>query len=263
MSNIIDRKPANAPVERIDIPKIGVQGTTPLPPFIKGDAKPQVVQSISLKQLRAYSLEPDIHALIENAQKQLFDAEQKAMVILEEARKQAEGLKNEAVEKGYQEGFAQGEEAGKIKVQEESDSLKKFLENAIEEVSALKSSILKDMEPEIIKLVLMLAEKLLLNSLEIQPEAVANIIKNLIQKVQDEEEIKILVNPSTLPILEEYQNQFLDIIKSSSKLKLESDAQISEGGCLIVTNTKILDAQIETRISEAAATLEINRDSFS
>ncbi|HIE26416.1 TPA: hypothetical protein EYP66_03940 [Candidatus Poribacteria bacterium] len=249
MSNIIDnRKPAN--VEHLNEDGMAVQGRAKLM-----NTKPQAVQCISLKQLRAYSLEPDIHALVKDAKRQLLEAEREATSILEEARKQAEGLKNEAVEKGYQEGFAQGEKAGKIKVQEENDSLRKVLENAIEEVSALKSSILKDMEAEIIKLTLMLAEKLLLNSLEIHPEAVANIIKNLIQGVQDEEEIKILVNPSILPLLEEYQHQFIDLIKSSGKLKIEGDEKISEGGCLIVTDTKILDAQIETRILEAAKTL--------
>jgi len=251
LNNIIDaQKPANAILRGGKTKSSVVSCRAKLT-----NTKPQAVQSISLKQLRAYSFEPDIHVLVEDAKRQLFNAEQKATAILEEAKKQAEILKNEAFKKGYQEGFAQGEEAGKIKVQEESDSLRKLLENAIEEVSSLKSGILKDMEPEIIKLTLMLAEKLLLNSLEIHPEAVADIIRNLIQNVQDEEEIKILVNPSALPILEEHQHQFLDIIKSSSNLKIEGDAQISEGGCLIVTETKILDAQIETRILEAAKTL--------
>ena len=221
----------------------------------------QSVQYISLKQLRTKSqgLRPDptsdSHALVEDAQKQFDDAEQKATAIIEEAKKQAEILKNEAIKEGYQEGFTQGEEAGKIKVQEESNSLVKFFQNAIEEVSSLKSSILKEMEPEIVKLSLMLAEKLVLNSLQIHPEAIASIIQNLIKMVDDEEEIKILVNPSVPPILEEYQPQFLDIIKSNSTLKIEGDEKISEGGCLIVTNTKILDAQIETRLLEATKTL--------
>ena len=259
------------------------------------------VQYISLKQLHAKdqdlrldpTFEPDTIKLAEDAKRQLNDAEQKATAILEEAKKQAEILQNEALKKGYQEGFFKGEEAGKINVQEESNSLKNFFQNAIEEVSSLKSSILKEIEPEIVKLSLILAEKLVLNSFQIHPEAIASIIKNLIQMVDDEEEIKILVNPSVLPILEEYQHpkdevvgeqsepkgeavgerseavhevtarsQFLDIIKSKSKLKIEGDSQISEGGCLIVTNTKILDAQIETRLLEAAKTLQKATDDF-
>lgn len=223
------------------------------------NAKPQSVQYISLKQLRAggRGLREDSTppAKQKDAKKQLLEAEQKATAILENAEKQAERIKNEALKKGYQEGFKKGEEAGKIKVQEESNSLKKFFQDAIEEVSSLKSSILKEMEQEIVKLSLMLAEKLVLNSFQIHPEAIASIIKDLIKKVEDEEEIKILVNPSVLPILEEYQHQFLDIIKSESKLKIEGDAQISEGGCLIVTDKNILDARIETRILEAAKTL--------
>jgi len=229
------------------------------------------VQYISLKQLRAL---PDINLFAENARRQLDDAEQKAMAILERANKQAERIKDSAFKEGYQEGFAQGEETGKIKVKEEM----KLLKTAIEEVSSLKSTILNNMEPEIVKLSLMLAEKLALDSLRIHPEAIATIIKNLIKNVEDEEEIKILVNPSALPILEEYlqpevmatsatevmatsataegvgerSEQFLEIIKSESKLKIEGDEKISEGGCLIVTDTKILDAQIETRILEAA-----------
>jgi flagellar assembly protein FliH len=237
----------------------------------------QPVQYISLKQLRDRgrklrlnsTFEPDFVKLDEDersngslrlpAQKQLDDAEQKAMAIVEDARKQAEIIKNESFNKGYQEGFKKGEEAGKAKVQEDSNSLKTFFQDAIEELSSLKSSILTDIEPEIIKLLLMLAEKLVLNSFQIHPEAIVNIVKDLIQKVEDEDEIKIIVNPSVLPILAEYQQQFLDIIDSSSHLKIEGDAQISDGGCLIVTDTNILDAQIETRILEAAKTLFSNQ----
>ena len=240
----------------------------------------QSVQYISLKQLLpAYSFQLDTHTLAENAKKQLIEAKQQAAAILEEAKRQTEILKNEAFKKGYQEGFSKGEESSRIEVQKERDSLINFLQNAIKEVSSLKSKILKDIEPEIIQLALKLAEKLVLNSFQIHPEAIASIIKDLIKKVEDEEEIKILVNPSALPILEEYLQPKTEDAPPSSrqvgersepevgqlllrglgdcKLKIEGDEKISEGGCLIVTDTKILDAQIETRISEATKTLEL------
>ena len=226
--------------------------------------KTQKLRTFSLRQFHETSSdELDVQALAEEAKRKIAEAEKTSQALVEEGKKQAEALKEEAYEKGYQEGLAQGEEEGKVKLQQDNASLVTSLKNTLEEIYSLKVAILNDVESELVKLVLFLAENLVFKELETDPGIITHLIKESIKYLSDEEEITIKLNPADLSILEEYMAEGVAHegtdnpagIAQSYRFRLEDDDSISQGGCLISTSTKILDARLETRLLEASKAL--------
>ncbi len=85
------------------------------------------------------------------------------------------------------------------------------------------------------------------------PESIITIIKESIKSAKIGNEIIIKINPKDLKILQEHGIELIEHFKSltfgkSIDLKIEEDQKLSQGGCMIITDTNILDMTFETRL---------------
>jgi flagellar biosynthesis/type III secretory pathway protein FliH len=148
--------------------------------------------------------------------------------------------KDEWYNKGYQKGFGDGVSSEKIKIGTTLDLLK----NTLAELENLKTKTVQDYEKQIVRLSIAIAEKLIEKEVSIDKTIIHKLLGNILNKMEDKENIKVRINPADFEIL----NEINDDLKDLKGLKFIIDTSITEGGCLVESESGLIDARIENRL---------------
>lgn len=174
------------------------------------------------------------------------------------SRDDTEGEGGEKVGKpeDYTEGYKQGLAEGAREMEEQ----KERLETMIEELSGYRERKFHDLFPSIVELAIEIARKVLGEELKSDREAVIQVAKEAMGKLNDgEENVTIRVNP------EDYEIFISNIprIKAGKELKnleVEPSASISPGGCYIETSRGEIDGRIEEQLDVISDVLRKTND---
>lgn len=174
--------------------------------------------------------------------REVIAASAEAMQILETAQKEAsemrasaEKVRNEAKEAGYREGFSRGAAQWAQAVKAAQNSLKAALEGA---------------KPEVVRMALRVAEKVLRQKLETTPEAMLPMVDEALRSLQGQQQTRIVlrVHPADQKILEARRQHWLERHPGISGLQVVVDEEMSRGGCRIESEFGMVDATVETQI---------------
>ncbi len=169
----------------------------------------------------------DFSSIIEA--KQLLDETKKEIEkYKEKINKECEQLKNDEKEKGFNEGLSQFNE----KILELDKQFNIFKE---------------DMEKKILPLTLQAAKKILGDELKTNPERIVDIVKQSIKPVMQHKKIIIYVNKEDLQYLEEKKDEILQKLAQVESFSLQERPDIKKGGCIIQTESGIINAQLENQ----------------
>ncbi|OGQ21558.1 MAG: hypothetical protein A3I05_03395 [Deltaproteobacteria bacterium RIFCSPLOWO2_02_FULL_44_10] len=169
------------------------------------------------------------------AEKILLHASQEADRIREEAKKvlnEVETVREEARRKGY----AEGEAKGLAQVSEQLIAL-----------HHLKEKFYEEAEPEVMKLVLSIAEKIIGNLVSEHSDAVKHVVKESLEKAIGDQ-IVVRVNPEDYQTILSSEGEFRKVIDRTRRLVFKEDDSILKGGCIVETEVGTIDAQIETQL---------------
>ncbi len=148
--------------------------------------------------------------------------------------------KDEWYNKGYQKGFGDGVSSEKIKIGTTLDLLK----NTLAELENLKTKTVQNYEKQIVRLSIAIAEKLIEKEVSIDKTIIHKLLGNILNKMEDKENIKVRINPADFEIL----NEINDDLKDLKGIKFIIDTSITEGGCLVESESGLIDARIENRL---------------
>jgi len=174
--------------------------------------------------------------------REVIAASAEAMRILETAqaeaaavRASAEKARADAMEAGYREGYAGGAAQWADAVKSAQSSLKAALEAA---------------KPQIVRMALRVAEKVLRRKLETTPEAMLPMVDEALRSLQGQQQTRIVlrVHPADQAVLEARRQHWLDRHPSTSSLQVVVDESMSRGGCRIESEFGMVDATVETQI---------------
>lgn len=141
---------------------------------------------------------------------------------------EAEQLKIEAQKEGYAEGFkAWGEAIAALEAQ----------------INQVQSDIQKTLAPIALKA----AKKIVGREIELNEDAIVDIVSNSLKAVSTHHKITIYVNRKELAILEANRPRLKEIFESLQSLSLRERADIAPGGCIIETEGGIINAQLENQ----------------
>jgi flagellar assembly protein FliH len=176
--------------------------------------------------------------------------------VSEDGDNELKQLLKQAHEDGYSIGFTDGRMEEKKRV----DALAKTVSEAVSNLEIYRSQLLERAEEGVIKLVLALARKIILKEPSISHEIILNITQHTLKSVVDPTDLKIRVNPDELNILKENKHSLEMIIGTNTSVKIEPDATVSTGGCIIETDFGDIDARIESQLDtmEKALMSELN-----
>lgn len=182
-------------------------------------------------------------------------AEQQAVAVKQQAMQEAEILKQQASQQGYEEGYNQGHEAGTLQARQECAENFWGLYTITSAAFAVKKEIVNSAEKEILELATAVAEKVIRNKLDLEPELMQNIIKGAIDQLQDKEEIKIIVNPALAQNLYDFAEELREKIRGIKTIKLTEDKTIPKDGVIVESPDSRIDGRVKTQLREITRNL--------
>jgi len=174
-------------------------------------------------------LKKEFLSALSSAEDILKHAENMAEEIIQNAKIEAEALKQESRNAGFEQGMA--EAASKI------ISASRYREKVIEKF--------KD---EIIELSVSIAEQIIREQIKVNPSLVNRIFQKAISEIEDKDLVTVYVNPEDVVSAEilvagrEGGNRIAKVVR------VVADDSINRGGCVIESASEHVDARIETQL---------------
>lgn len=198
--------------------------------------------------------------MLAEATKALEDAKAEAERCLAAAKAQAEETRQQAYEEGYrqgrQDGFQQGmdDAAGEMK-----STLSEAVDKAQHIIAATRQeaqTMIIEAERQIVELSLAVSRKILAREIEENPMVVLPIVKAALEKVRDQEQITIRINPDDYDMVLQARRDLQIIVGKEQALTLVVDHTVGAGGCLIDTPCGTVDANLDTQFDAIKKSFE-------
>ena len=225
-------------VSRFDF---GVLGTASAPvavlqPPQRVEAEPPVVAPISSEQ--PGSQQPTAA--------ELGHAQDEIELMLRQARMKAAEIEKEAYEKGFSEGERAGRETGEKMV----EAVLKQYTQTLEELKGLRRNLLSGSEREVVRLSLEVAKKVVKREVSVDEELILALVKVALNRLADQSVMTVRVNPKDGQSILHFRESPGHRDSWHDGIKLVEDPLITRGGCLIETDSGVIDARVEEQFRE-------------
>lgn len=177
-------------------------------------------------------------------------ANNEAQRIIEDARKKAEQEYETIKQQAYQEGFAKGEKDGFEKFQNDASEALKSLDTLATSTFDMKKNIIDSASIDILELVTAIADKIC--HIKLDSKILYRITLDAIKKLDDKENITIIVNPVLVDNIRKLSENFKKEIVNLQSVKIIEDNSVSPDGVIVETLNTRLDSRISTQIAEIA-----------
>ena len=244
----------------------------------RGHNDPQQAQSAQAETPPAqpYNPGPPIdQAIIEEARKKALQIQQEAQVaanqmlmeyqtqaqqMMEQAQQQiqasAEQVQHQAHETGLQNGYQEGVRAGAEAAQQQLGQLMMQVRDVYVQAIKQRQWLMASVEPELARLSIKVAEKILGQEVQTQPEAIVGIVRAALAGIGDREEVSIRVNPADFEAAQGQKSNFERMVEGLKKFEIVADQAIDQGGCSIETNLGNIDARLNTQLITLQVAME-------
>ncbi len=186
--------------------------------------------------------------LTDQLQLQLNRSRDEATRLVEEARDQAEQIRRDAELQGRQQAEAEFEQRVRDEVEQRVARVLPSLQQAIDQLSAARTSHLKQCETRIVQLAAAIAARLIRRELQDVPEIPLELIREALQLATGSSQIKLRLAPEDYRILRERLAD-LDGFTDAGHAEIVADPQVSRGGCIVQSEFGIIDQRFESQLS--------------
>ena len=166
--------------------------------------------------------------------------------ILADAREEAERKVLEA----YTEGMRRGLESGEAKFQESVGEAAQALQAAAEAMTEKRVEFLDSLSPQVVQLAEAIAARILTREIRDDSEAVLAIARGALEKILDEEEVRLRVNPGDVETLRSHRVTLLEEFDAIKIIEVVADEGVTSGGCIAESERLYIDAQLESQLAE-------------
>jgi flagellar assembly protein FliH len=179
---------------------------------------------------------PDPVVVMEDVRRQ---AEIDAADILATAQAEADVIRRQAHELGMEEGQEEGRRAWDRRVTE--------MEALVAEINAEREDFYNRAEPELVKLSVAIAEKVVAQHLAVKPDAVVELVRTHVKRLRDREALSVRVNPDDLAAMTDARPTLMAEIDGVREIHLFDDRRVGQGGAVLESANGSLDARIPSQ----------------
>ncbi len=200
--------------------------------------------------------------------RQLIEAAQaKADKILEEARAEAERLKQNGRQQGHDEGFGQGLEEGRAQGHAEALEQAKAefearhvqmasaCESLFREVDRRKRELLVASHRDLIVLAIAIAERVTKRVGLVDRQTVTENLSGVIDLVGQASDLVVEVNPMDAETLERFAPDLVARRNELQHVEVLANESVEPGGCLLRTRGGLVDATLQAQVDRIAKEL--------
>lgn len=172
--------------------------------------------------------------------------------LLQQARLEAEEIKKQAFDEGWQQGYRDGIEQSRTEAGEIRDRARGVLREAEE----TRYRTLEKLESEVRGVAVVIAEKLVARQLDLDPETIVAVAREALEVVRERESVVLYAHPADVVHLQEaVQELRAQLLPEGAVLRIIGDAELETGGCLVETEQGLVDATREVRWREVLKAL--------
>ncbi len=187
-------------------------------------------------------------------------ARQQAESLIQQARAEADAIRQQAYQEGYQAGYKAGEADAHQQLQadyqQQVDELRQAVNTFLQQLHAEFEAYLRLVEQEMLALTLEIARKIVRDELRQHPEHVLGVIRDTLRRVQGFGQVRVRVNPLDLELARQNRAHLMAVIDSLDGLEIVEDRRVEPGGCIVETPQGIYDARIGTQFEEIERAIE-------
>ena len=177
---------------------------------------------------------------------ELGHAKDEIDLMLRQARMKAAEVEKEAYEKGFSEGERAGRETGEKMV----EAVLKQYTQTLEELKGLRCNLLTGSEREVVRLSLEVAKKIVKREVCVDEELILALVKVALSRLADQSVMTVRVNPRDCQSILHFRESPGHRDSWHDGIKLVEDPLITRGGCLIETDSGVIDARVEEQFRE-------------
>jgi flagellar assembly protein FliH len=220
-------------------------------------AEPVLVPKVDWEGVRGEAREI-VDRAVEGSEAMLRDAAARAQALLAQAQTQADGIAATARASGHDEGVA----AGRTEIEAQLAQTVSSLQSVVEEARAARQGVIETAEPELVRLAMTIAERIVHEQITVDPNVVLENVRQALTRLVGREVVTLRVNPADLDTIRAHR----DGIAGSNDvehLRVVEDQRVDRGGVIVETDAGTIDAKMSTQIREARRTLLAEPSVFS
>jgi len=196
-----------------------------------------------------------IDEAVGRAEALLGDARDRARALVEDAVIRVSAMLDQARTDGRKDGYSAGADAANHEMSEMLETMRGLVDMAGVE----RHKIISAAEPEIVRLAMGIAERVLHQQIALDRGVVVEMAKAAIARLVDRESITVRVNPADLEGMRGHRDDVLALGDVKS-MRIIEDQRVDRGGVVVETEAGTIDAKIQTQITEAKRVLHIEDD---
>jgi flagellar assembly protein FliH len=166
----------------------------------------------------------------------------------------------DSFEKGKAEGFAAGEKSGHDKAKAVFDAemakLKTQTAKYFKQLEDSKKTMINGLEHVLLRFCVELTKKIISCELETNRDMITATIKRALSMIADRENVLIRVSPGDMETASGSKDFLSTVTERLENVRIEEDARINKGGCIIESNSGLVDARLGVQLEEVEALVE-------
>lgn len=222
--------------------------------------------SVKTECSRLTDTKDDLYEIYNQREYIINDAKEEAAKIISTAKRNAVAEVADSKKKAFEEGYNSGLEIGKSKGYEEGykegiskaeEELSRVFESRMKEINDIlktiedeKQKIISKYENEIETLSIDIAEKIMRQKIDAKENSISRIIESVIKDFKNVEWIKIYISDKeNIEAIQADKLLIEELQKVTNDVKIEVLKDLNEGSCVVETPDNIIDAGIDTQLS--------------
>lgn len=181
----------------------------------------------------------------------LIDEEERR-VIEERVQVRVGEISQEAGERGYREGFAEGERLGREKAEAvfraEAQVQMERLMALVDSFEEAKDRIFKENERVILETVAALTKKTVIRELQTDREYLSRLASQIVERTGARDQIRIRVSPADEALIAQLRSDLTARFGKLQNLTIEAHPAVQGGGCEVECDWSLIDASLATQL---------------
>lgn len=148
-----------------------------------------------------------------------------------------------------QQAHAEGMKKGRQQAEEDLAKVSEAMAQALLATGAVRGQLLHEAEEDLLKLSVMIARKVMMRELAMDPGLIANLVHGALELAADEGEIVVRLNPEEYQVVA-YSPQFQALSRDRKRIVLREDPTLGPASCVVETVRGNIDAGFEAQLEE-------------
>jgi flagellar assembly protein FliH len=165
----------------------------------------------------------------------------------------------EELQRLLQESCDRGFADGRKEAEESFSGVSRTLSEAIEAVGGLRERIIRGCEEDLLRLAMMVAKQIIRREIAQDRKILAQFVSEATAGIAEHTDISICFNPEDYRAVSANRQLYLEGVGDKMQITIKPDDSVSVGGCVVETQTGLVDARVETQLAEIFKRLMLER----